>query len=180
MDTQWPRFYVFEQPGEGMPFVHAGSVHAADPEMALLAARDLFGRRPQRTAMLLVRYSAIFARTVQEIKTKPPSPGPDSDAPEHAFLVFGKPTQRGVCTLLGEIRAQGHEPALALALERWGDQAAVVWWVFKRSEVVFSDPEQQALLFESSPGKEYRHESHYPVRTMMMDLKKKKSRKQGG
>ena len=176
MDTQWPRYYVFEKPDEDRPFVHAGSVHGADPEMALLAARDLFGRRSQRTAMLLVLDSEIYARSAQEIASRPPSTGPDTDAPEHSFLVFGKPTHRGVCTLMGELRAQGHEPALARALTQLGQEAAVIWWLFKKSDAIFSEDTERALLFDSSPDKPYRHENHFPVRTMMMDLNKKRGK----
>nr|MBP6414589.1 1,2-phenylacetyl-CoA epoxidase subunit B [Bacteroidia bacterium] len=35
-DTQWPLWEVFIQPNAGIPHKHAGSVHAADAESALM------------------------------------------------------------------------------------------------------------------------------------------------
>lgn len=172
-DTQWPRFQVFEQPDEGKPFIHAGSVHAADNEMALLTARDVFARRPERRSMWVVRDSAILARTKEELDRQPPEPDADIDAPEHIFHVFGKRSQRGVCVQIGSVGAHTPAGALAAALKAHAVEL-LVWWVFPEASVVRSAEEDADSLYGSSPGKEFRHESHYPVRTMMMDLKNRK------
>ncbi|MBA2706405.1 MAG: 1,2-phenylacetyl-CoA epoxidase subunit B [Gemmatimonadaceae bacterium] len=44
-ESQWPLWEVFTQKTGGEPHEHAGSVHAADPEMALQNARDVYARR---------------------------------------------------------------------------------------------------------------------------------------
>ena len=52
---------VFVQEEDGEPHVHAGSVHAADTELALQAARDVFARRGRVTSLWVVPSSEITA-----------------------------------------------------------------------------------------------------------------------
>lgn len=172
-DTQWPRFQVFEQPGEERPLIHAGSVHAPDREMALLIARDVFARRPERTTMWVVRAEALYARTKEELESAPPSPDPGTDGPEYLFHVFAKRTHKGVCVQVGQVQAQTAEGALAAALQAFPEEA-FLWWVFRDDAVVRSQEADRDALYGSSAGKDFRHESHYPVRTMMMALKNRK------
>src|SRR3989337_2438869 len=67
IDTQWPRFMVFQQEAVGKPFIHNGTVHAPDIDMALLNARDVFARRPQAVAMWVVPADSIFTQTREEL-----------------------------------------------------------------------------------------------------------------
>ena len=46
IDSQWPRFHVFEQRKEGAPHQNAGTLHASDGEIALMMARDALGEWP--------------------------------------------------------------------------------------------------------------------------------------
>lgn len=59
--SQWPLWEVFTQRANGEPHEHAGSVHAADAEMALQNARDVYGRRGQVVSMWIVPSSVITA-----------------------------------------------------------------------------------------------------------------------
>ena len=43
-DTQWPRWEVFKQDTPKKPHQAVGTVHATDPEHALLTARNVFAR----------------------------------------------------------------------------------------------------------------------------------------
>ena len=43
--SEWPLWEVFTQKRAGLPFEHAGSVHAPDKELALQNARDVYSRR---------------------------------------------------------------------------------------------------------------------------------------
>lgn len=179
-DTQWPRYEVFEQPADGAAFEHAGSVHAPDAEMALLIGRDIFGRRPERTAMWLVRDTAIFSCTREQLETRAhPSPGSSGDL-EIEFHVFAKRKHKGTFIQLGRVSAGSAEAALQQALaahpERRGWADVLAWWIFPESAVVRSDAADRRTLYDSSPGKDFRHENYYPVRTMMMELKKKRRR----
>jgi ring-1,2-phenylacetyl-CoA epoxidase subunit PaaB len=52
---------VFVQEEDGAAHVHAGSVHAADSELALQNARDVFARRGRVTSLWVVPSSEITA-----------------------------------------------------------------------------------------------------------------------
>ena len=67
MTDQWLPYQVFKQEREGAPFRNVGSVHAADAEMALLAARDVFARRPACNSLWVVPAAVILARTAEEL-----------------------------------------------------------------------------------------------------------------
>ncbi len=60
-ETQWPLWEVFTQKDGGSPHEHAGSVHAADAEMALQNARDVYGRRGNVVSMWVVPSVVITA-----------------------------------------------------------------------------------------------------------------------
>jgi ring-1,2-phenylacetyl-CoA epoxidase subunit PaaB len=58
--NQWPLWEVFIQNKTGLPYKHAGSVHAPDAEMALQNARDLYTRR-EGSAIWVVPAAAIVS-----------------------------------------------------------------------------------------------------------------------
>lgn len=60
-DTQWTLWEVFLQEQSGAPHVHAGSLHAADAEMALQNARDVYARRGHILSIWVVPSVAITA-----------------------------------------------------------------------------------------------------------------------
>ena len=43
--TEWPLWEVFVRSKAGLDHKHCGSLHAADPEMAIKLARDVYTRR---------------------------------------------------------------------------------------------------------------------------------------
>ena len=60
-DTQWDVYEVFHQKARGEPHVHAGSVHATDPEMALVLAKEQYARRMACVNLWVVRAQDIYA-----------------------------------------------------------------------------------------------------------------------
>ena len=60
-DTQWHVYEVFHQKARGEHHVHVGSVHAPDPEMALLLAKEQFARRAACANLWVVRSDHIHA-----------------------------------------------------------------------------------------------------------------------
>ena len=66
-DSQGPLWEVFVQKKAGQPFVHCGSLHAYDKEMALENARDLYTRRSEGTALWIVPAVAIVASSPEDI-----------------------------------------------------------------------------------------------------------------
>ncbi|HXB41493.1 MAG TPA: 1,2-phenylacetyl-CoA epoxidase subunit PaaB [Bacteroidia bacterium] len=66
-DSQGPLWEVFVQKKAGQPFVHCGSLHAYDKEMALQNARDLYTRRSEGMALWVVPAAAIVASSPEDI-----------------------------------------------------------------------------------------------------------------
>ncbi len=65
-DNQLPLWEVFLQSKTGLPYKHAGSVHAADAEMALQNARDLYTRRNEGRSIWVVPSDAIVASVPED------------------------------------------------------------------------------------------------------------------
>ncbi|MEO1102789.1 MAG: 1,2-phenylacetyl-CoA epoxidase subunit PaaB [Pseudomonadota bacterium] len=61
-----PLWEVFVRSRNGMAHRHAGSLHAADAEMALRAARDVYTRRGEGQSIWVVPSSAITASDPDE------------------------------------------------------------------------------------------------------------------
>lgn len=57
---------VFVQAKAGAPHQHAGSVHAADAEMALQNARDVYTRRREGVSLWVVPAAAITASSPED------------------------------------------------------------------------------------------------------------------
>lgn len=54
-------FAVLRQDTKNDPHVHVGDVHATDPEMALVLAKEQFARRDPCVSLWVVPYTAIAA-----------------------------------------------------------------------------------------------------------------------
>jgi ring-1,2-phenylacetyl-CoA epoxidase subunit PaaB len=62
----WPLYEVFLRGKRGLNHVHVGSLHAADAEMALHHARDLYTRRNEGVSIWVVRAVDITASSPDE------------------------------------------------------------------------------------------------------------------
>ena len=60
-EKEWPLYEVFIRSKAGLSHRHAGSIHAADDEMALHNARDTYTRRSEGVSLWVVRSSEIIA-----------------------------------------------------------------------------------------------------------------------
>ncbi|MCS7083293.1 MAG: hypothetical protein N2561_08080 [Bacteroidetes bacterium] len=65
-DTEWPVWEVFRQPERGEPHLHVGSVHAPDPQTALVLAKEQFSRREPCVQLWVVRAEAIYATPYED------------------------------------------------------------------------------------------------------------------
>ena len=59
--TDWPLFEVCVRSKQGRDHKHCGSLHAADPTMALRMARDVYTRRQEGVSIWVVPSAAITA-----------------------------------------------------------------------------------------------------------------------
>ena len=60
-DKEWPLYEVFIRSRAGLSHRHAGSIHAADDQMALCNARDTYTRRNEGVSLWVVRSDRIIA-----------------------------------------------------------------------------------------------------------------------
>jgi ring-1,2-phenylacetyl-CoA epoxidase subunit PaaB len=60
-EKEWPLYEVFIRSRAGWSPRHAGRVHAADPQLALDHARDVYTRRNEGVSSWVVRSSEIIA-----------------------------------------------------------------------------------------------------------------------
>jgi ring-1,2-phenylacetyl-CoA epoxidase subunit PaaB len=58
---QWPLYEVFIRTKSGLSHRHAGSLHAADDQMALDNARDTYTRRSEGVSLWVIRSDSITA-----------------------------------------------------------------------------------------------------------------------
>lgn len=61
MNKSWPLFEVFIRSKAGLHHKHVGSLHAADEQMALENARDVYCRRNEGASIWVVRSADITA-----------------------------------------------------------------------------------------------------------------------
>ena len=59
--AEWPLWEVFVRSKAGLDHKHCGSLHAADPQMAVQLARDVYTRRQEGTSIWVVRSEQIVA-----------------------------------------------------------------------------------------------------------------------
>lgn len=82
---------VFVQGAQGAPFEHVGSLHAADSELAIQNARDVYSRRSEAINIWVVKSENIIA-------TSPSDQGPFFDPANDKIFRYPKfyTTPKGV------------------------------------------------------------------------------------
>ena len=60
-EAEWPLYEVFVRGRQALAHVHVGSLHAADEQMALRNARDVYTRRQEGVSIWVVFSSDILA-----------------------------------------------------------------------------------------------------------------------
>lgn len=66
MNRELPLWEVFVRAKNGLSHRHVGSVHAADPRMAIEAARDVYTRRLEGVSLWVVPSASITASDPSE------------------------------------------------------------------------------------------------------------------
>lgn len=61
MNKEWPLWEVFIRPKSGLHHKHVGSIHAADAQMAIEHARDVYTRRNEGVSIWVVESKHITA-----------------------------------------------------------------------------------------------------------------------
>lgn len=63
---QWQTYEVFQQQKRGQHHVHVGSLHAPNEEMALVLAKEQFGRREQCANLWVVKSQNVHATSYED------------------------------------------------------------------------------------------------------------------
>jgi ring-1,2-phenylacetyl-CoA epoxidase subunit PaaB len=172
-DTQWPRYQVFHQDRPGRPHLNAGSVHAPDPELALLNARDVFVRRPACVSLWVVRADQVAGLTAEELAAGEWPDHPDEPAgPAEPYLVFIKRQSRGAHEHCGEVQAGSPGEALRRAVREVEISPALAYWVCPKRSVLASEPDEQSSWFGPAQGKPYRDQAFYHTDSLLRELKR--------
>ncbi len=66
MKAEWPLWEVFVRSKAGLHHQHVGSLHAADEQMALENARDVYTRRQEGISIWVVKSEYITASSPEE------------------------------------------------------------------------------------------------------------------
>ena len=66
MSKEWPLWEIFIRGQHGLNHRHVGSLHAADAEMAMLNARDVYTRRNEGVSIWVVKATDITASSPDE------------------------------------------------------------------------------------------------------------------
>lgn len=66
MNKDWPLFEVFIRSKQGLSHKHVGSLHAADADMAIENARDVYTRRSEGVSIWVIESKNIHASTPSE------------------------------------------------------------------------------------------------------------------
>lgn len=163
------RYEIFKQDAPNQPHSNIGSVHAPDAEMALMHARDVYGRRPNAVSMWVVPEAEIYAEN-QESRTKSQEPRTKNHEPEAhgsrltSYAVFRKTSQRRSMTYVtytGTVEASTPEDAVAAAMLKFPSPETFVWWVCPEAAISKTEAEAAPSWFEPAKDKVYRQQSYY-------------------
>ncbi|MBB5235019.1 phenylacetic acid degradation protein [Deinococcus budaensis] len=162
--TQWPRWEVFKQDAPGRPWQAVGSVHAGDPDHALLTARNVFVRRPAAVSLWAVREGDILTATPEEVQTRPEVlDTPGEGGTYHVGLKRTHKRSMTFVDLVGTVEARGPGDAVRQAREEHPD--ALTWLVFPERAVVRTgdDPGTVDSWFAPARDKTYKQQQAYGV-----------------
>ncbi|MEM8861516.1 MAG: phenylacetic acid degradation protein [Chloroflexota bacterium] len=168
----WPRWEVFKKDNARKPYQAVGSVHAVDPEHALLNAKNVFVRRPSAVSLWVAPASAIFAKTAQELAQEPLNPQ-SHVGNIMTFQIFRKSSHSRSMTFVdhvGEVSAADPESALVQAIETFNNKPGLGWWVIPADAIFASEDGVEDGWFEPAKTKTYRSQAEY-------GFKEKKARK---
>ncbi len=182
-DTEWPRYEVFKQDRPNRPHEAVGTVHAPDPEMALLNARDVFVRRPACHSLWVAPQDQVLTMTALEMELNPAwaEETVPEDAPVRTFHVFTRQHQRRTmvaATHVGQIQARTHREALRKALEQgeFTDRPVYLWMIVPADAITGSREEDVESLFRPAEEKHYRDQSYYSGRVFDKKALKRRER----
>lgn len=170
-DSQLPRYYVFKQDAAEDPLLNCGSIHAADPELALMTARDVFVRRPACVSLWVVPADGLLTRNAEEQGEALIEPDDSGDRQPKPFAVFVKWDHRGQHAYTGQLEAVSAAAAMAAAWREYQARSPLAIWVTPMDDVIRSQDNDAESWFTPADDKPYRHGSFYHTQSLMREIK---------
>lgn len=68
-DQGWPLWEIFIQSKRGLDHKHVGSLHAADAQMAIENARDVYTRRQEGNSIWVVKSEHMYASRPEDAES---------------------------------------------------------------------------------------------------------------
>lgn len=160
---QFGTFEVFVQPKEGKPFQHEGIVHAPDPEMAFILAKEAFTRRFSCSSMYVAETSKIFVSPMTEENQNAYDlieENVDSDGQNESYEIYHL-LRRGKQHLhAGTVQAANPGQAMVRAKTGSGGKTVLNIWALRTMDIRFTSPEEMDL-WHTLPEKKFRDASAY-------------------
>jgi ring-1,2-phenylacetyl-CoA epoxidase subunit PaaB len=177
-DTQWPVYQVFERPAIGRPMRAAGSVHAADAEMALQNAWAVYGRRPTAVALWVVPRSIVLMRSREELSgggfgtlSHSDGRGQGEGPSEQTYCVFRRSAAKITYEEASAIVAATAEQALAQAVAQFNGEDWQACWVFPVAAITSSESTRGECSFGPQQYKWFRDHKSFPVGALLRDAR---------
>ncbi len=182
-DTQWPRWEVFKQDGPKRPHQAVGTVHAADAEHALLAARNVFVRRPHAVSLWVAPAERILTVTQEllrsdeslklevlegeaPLKTYTEVRGTEvrDTASRGRYQVFCKTSYKPSLSFAdyqGELEAESPQGALKRARQTFLVETPLAWMIVPEDAIARTHDEDVPSWFDPAKDKTYKQQSAY-------------------
>ena len=158
---QWPRWEVFKKDNEKRPYQAVGSVHAGDPQHALITARNVFVRRPAAVSLWVVREDDILSATPEEVQKAPDRTWAGGTGTYHVGVKTSHKRSMTFVDLVGTVDAQDGTDAMRQARELKPE--ALAWWVIPDQAIVRTDEDEGTVesWFAPAVEKTYKQQQYY-------------------
>ena len=187
---QFETYEVFHQKKDGAAFVYVGPVHAPEPDLAFLFAKEQYSRRFACTGMWVVPTSAIavtdYAGDAESAydtlpllpRAAAPAPADTSVAEEitdaageEDYDIFHLKKRGKAHQHVGKVRASSLADALQVAKAVFGEQRPVVnVWAVRAADVLRSEDEDRDI-WATTTDKKYREAISYKVQDRIEKFK---------
>ena len=156
-------FEVFVQPREGKPFQHEGIVHAPNPEMAWVLAKEAFTRRFTCSSLYVTDTRNIFVSPTTEGDQSAydliPRKAEAGEIPE-SYEIFHLPRRGKQHIHAATVQATGPHEAMARAKEQFKGKAVMNVWALRTRDIRFTTDAEKDL-WTTLPEKKFRDASDY-------------------
>jgi ring-1,2-phenylacetyl-CoA epoxidase subunit PaaB len=157
-------FEVFVQPKDGKPFQHEGAVHAPDPEIAYVLAKETFTRRFLCTSLWVVETASVFVTPTTEGSKSVYDllqPAENKLSPLRGFEIFHLAKRGKQHIHFKTVEASGADEAL------WEAKKSILpgniffnIWVIESGQIRKTHPEEKDLWI-TLPDKTFRDAAAY-------------------